>query len=475
MRMILTLGAAVLGAYSATASPQPQVSSVCAPGAVSRAQHAVIAARASRYTVCVGAVPIRDASGQVRASIVYTAYMLGSRPDRSRPLSFIWNGGPGSDSRLLQFHALAPKKLRNGALVDNSASPLPVSDLVFVDPVGTGFSRPVTPEAGAEFYRTTGDIAAIAQFVRRLRSDLQRTGSPTYLVGESFGTWRAAGVAEALIDASEPLAGIALISGGIPVGAGEDRALARALSLPNRTATALALGRLAPDLQADPTATLASARRWARASYYPALANPEALSNPALETLVRELARFQGLPEAAIDTKTLWVSPRQFRTSLIPGKALDIFDMRKIASSAAPGRDDRAVIDFYRKTIGYTAGSYAGIDEKGPDVGGEWQYDQSPITPESLARAQAGEGPPSASQPWTLRALQKSPQLLVWVAAGQYDSLNSCAGNEATVESLPPELRERFSLHCYAGGHMMYEDPAVSDPFGHDLGTFIRR
>ncbi|AOH82668.1 peptidase S10 [Sphingomonas panacis] len=477
MRAILNFGAIVLiaaGASPVAAAPRAPVRAGCPADAVSRAQSAVIRGMTRHYTICAGTLPIRDSAGTVRASIFYTAYLLDGVA-RARPLSFVWNGGPGADSRLLQFHALAPRTLQNGVLVDNADSALSASDLVFVDPVGTGFSRAKTLADGAAFYRTTGDIGATAQFVRNFRSAYHRSGAPTYLVGESFGTWRAAGVAEALIDAGEPLAGIALISGGIPLGDAEDRSLMRALSLPNRTATALALGKLAPDVQAHPQAALAEAEHWARTVYRGALADPAALSATARAEVVARLARYQGLSPATIDAKTLWVSPRQFRTGLIPAEPRDIFDMRKPVAHLDTAADDKVVLAFYRETLGYRDGRYAGIEEKGPDVGGRWEYDQTPVTPESLARAMAGEGPPSASQPWTLRAMQKAPRLRAWVAAGRYDSLNSCPGNAATVAGLPRSVATRFTLRCYAGGHMMYEDAAVKTRFGRDLADFLAR
>ena len=477
MRAILnfaTIALIAAGPAPVAAAPRPPVRVGCPADAVSRVESAVIGRLIRRYTVCAGTLPIRDPAGTVRASIFYTAYLLDGAA-RNRPLSFVWNGGPGADSRLLQFHALAPKTLQHGALADNAASALPASDLVFVDPVGTGFSRPKTPADGASFYRTTGDIAAMAQFVRNFRDVYRRGGAPTYLVGESFGTWRAAGVAEALIDAGEPLAGIALISGGIPLGDGEDRALMRALSLPNRTATALALGTLAPALQANPQAALAEAENWARSVYRGALTDPAALGAAARAEVIQRLARYQGLSPTTIDAKTLWVSPRQFRMGLIPAEPRDIFDMRKPVAHLETAADDKAVLAFYRQTLGYRDGRYAGIEEAGPDVGGQWEYDQTPVTPESLARALAGEGPPSASQPWTLRAMQKAPRLRAWVAAGRYDSLNSCAGNAATVAALPPGVAARFTLRCYAGGHMMYEDAAVKTRFGRDLADFLAR
>jgi hypothetical protein len=448
----------------------PAAARTCAADAVETRHSAAIAGRRLDYVACVGALPVRV--GAAEARIVYTAYIVPGRA--RRPLSFVWNGGPGADSRTLHFHAIGPRLIRDGALVDNPASPLGRTDLVFVDPVGTGFSRAATPAQAAAFYGTVADIAATTAFVRAFRTGYRRTTSPLTLVGESFGTWRASGVAEALIDRHIPVTGVALISGGIPLGDETHGERRRALSLVNRTATAFAHRKLSPDLQRDREKTLAAAEDWAGRVYAPALADPAGLDTAGRAAVVAGLARYQGLDPATIDAKTLWVSPRDFRTRLLAaeGKTLGIFDMRRTTPRTTLG-EDAVALAYYRTQLGYGAGRYAGIDVPADDVGGEWRYDQSPVTKDSLARAMAGEGPPSASQPWIQRAMAKDRALRVWVATGLYDSLNSCAGNAATVAALPDRLPRRFTLRCYAGGHMMYEDPRETRRFGNELADFL--
>ncbi len=461
---------AALAAMVLAAVATPASARTCASDAVETRHSAQIAGKRLAYVACVGAIPVRV--GTAAAQIVYTAYLVPGRA--RRPLSFVWNGGPGADSRTLHFHAIGPRLIRDGALADNPASPLGRTDLVFVDPVGTGFSRAVDTAQAAAFYGTVADIAATAAFVRDFRTRYRRTASPLALVGESFGTWRASGVAEALVDQRIPVAGVALISGGIPLGEERHGERRRALSLVNRTATAFALGKLASDLQRDQASTLAAAQRWADTVYAPALADPAALDTARRATVVADLARYQGLDPATIDAKTLWVSPRDFRTRLLAaeGKTLGIFDMRRTTPRTTPG-EDAVALAYYRTQLGYGAGRYAGIDVPAEDVGGGWRYDQSPVTKDSLARAMAGEGPPSASQPWIQRAMAKDRALRVWVATGLYDSLNSCAGNAATVAALPDGLPRRFTLRCYAGGHMMYEDPRETRRFGNELADFL--
>lgn len=219
-------------ACTAQASP-----ALCREGAVETRHRAQIGGRRVDYTACAGTLAIRNDAGEVRGSIFYTAYLIAGDKAAERPISFIWNGGPGADSRLLHFYALGPRTFRRGALADNPSSLLTASDLVFVDPVGTGFSTAAKPEYARDFYGTLGDIDATARFIGAFNAAHARTASPLYLIGESFGTWRAAGVAEKLIDQGVKVSGIALISGGIPLGEFGDRSMMRALNVPNRTAT----------------------------------------------------------------------------------------------------------------------------------------------------------------------------------------------------------------------------------------------
>ena len=444
----------------------------CADGAVASRHEVTRATGPIAYRACAGTLAIRQ-DGTELADLFYTAY-LAEGGDADRPLAFIWNGGPGADSALLHFGALGPMLLRDGRLVENPVTPLGTADLVFLDPAGTGFSRAASDEAARMLYSTNGDIVATRLFVEAFLEAYGRTASPIVLIGESFGTWRAAGTAEALIDAGRPVAGLALISGGIPLGPDRDRAQVRALSLTNRTATALALGRLAPDLQADPRAAMAQAAAFARQTWYPALSDLASLDPDRRAAVIAGLERYMGLPAAAIDPETLWVSPRQFREELLQdrGIVLDVFDMRRPTGTTGR-RDDRAIVAYFRNRLGYKAGAYAGVEAEPIAVGAKWQYDQSPITPESLARAIAGEGPPSPSQPWILRAMRKDPHLRGYVATGLYDSLNSCENIAAVVAALPDATGDRFTAQCYRGGHMMYEVPQEAIRFGNDVTAFI--
>lgn len=430
------------------------------------------------YRAETGRLPILDpATGKAAGEIFFVAYRVPSKAPR--PVTFIWNGGPGSPATLLHFEAFGPRRIEGGRFVDNPASLLAASDLVFVDPVGTGFSRAATPAAAKDFYSVTGDLSATAAFIERWRDRFGAPTSPIYLAGESYGVWRSAGTAELLEKRGVRVAGVVLISGGVAVGDSTPRPLATALRIPNRTAAALFHGRLDPSLGTDRAAAVKAAEAWARDVYAPALARVDALSTAERDQVAADLARYTGYPLAGIDRKTLTVSPRQYLSSLLKdqGKTLNTFDMR-VTGADRDEESRKLTLDYFRKDLGYrTDLKYVGLEAQTPDddpkpVNARWAYNSGEITPEVMARAQAGEGPPGG-QPWTARAMALDPKLRVLVAAGLYDSLNSCAGNRELQARLDPAIAGRFRFGCYLGGHMMYRDAEARAQLSRDVRAFV--
>jgi carboxypeptidase C (cathepsin A) len=443
-----------------------------------------LAGKPLRYTAEAGRTPIVDAgSKQVRAHIFYVAYR--KLPlDAKRPVTFVWNGGPGANSTLLHFEALGPKRVHDGKLEDNQATPLAVTDLVFVDPVGTGFSRPTKPEYGAAFYSTLGDMAATAEFIRAWRAAHDAQQSPVFLAGESFGVWRAAGVAELMEKGGEHVQGTILISGGMGVATAAPREVTTALRIPNRAATALYHHKLPADLGTDLPKILQSATQWAENTYAPALRDIAKLSAEQRDRIALDLARFSGLAPESIDRQTLVVKPKQYLQTLLAeqGRTLNTFDMRISEPQGEHDAPAEAMLDYFRHELNYRTGlAYAGLEQRAdptmtltPDeIGRHWQYDSGVITPEVMAAAMAGEGPPGA-QPWSLRTIALNPKLRVMVAAGLYDSLNSCAANEDVLTRIDAAVARQFTLHCYSGGHMMYRDEAAHAQLGADIAAFVK-
>jgi carboxypeptidase C (cathepsin A) len=250
----------------------------------------VVAGRVLKYTARAGRLPILVVeNGQVHAWMFFTSYTLDSprRPEKRlgccgsadqppgssqrpplRPLMFLWKGGPGANSTLLHLSGFGPKRLKSNGdptaaaagceceIEDNQTTWLDRTDLVFVDPIGTGFSRPTKAEYADEFYSTLGDIASVAEFIRVYRTRFDAWDSPLFIAGESYGVWRAAGVMESLERRGQKVAGVMLISGGIPVGPVLSDEMRAAMFVPTHTAASLFHKKLTPELQKDAAGTL---------------------------------------------------------------------------------------------------------------------------------------------------------------------------------------------------------------------------
>ena len=432
-----------------------------------------------KYTAEAGRIALNDsATGAASGAIFYVAYRV--KPSGApRPVAFIWNGGPGANSLRLHLEGLGPRRVDGPRLVDNDATLLGVADLVFMDPIGTGYSRAATAADEPRFYSTLGDFAATAQFVSAWRKQHDALRAPLYLVGESFGTWRAAAVAERLGARGEPVAGIVLISGGCPVGPLQPTEIRTALRVPGWALVALHHDRLAHDVSHAPDTLSEVARRWAVERYAPALARVADLSDLERDTLATELAHFIGLAPTAIDRATLTITPRAYRDSLLRerGATLNLFDQRQTGPTPPLAYDP--VTRYLHGELEYaTPLAYRDLESDSvtgpgkPSVGQRWSYDSAPVTPEAMAHAAAGEGPPGA-QPWVLGALAANPDLRVFVAAGRYDSFNSCWANEDLATRLPGEAARRVTFHCYESGHMIGGDDVARPLLARDLKAFI--
>jgi carboxypeptidase C (cathepsin A) len=448
------------------------------------------------YTARAGVLPIRlNDTGEPRGYVFFVAYTV-DRAARApaRPLTFAWNGGPGSNALLVHLSALGPRRLSGAdradeplGFEDNQATWLDRTDLVFVDPIGTGFSRPSRPEYAAAFYGVLGDIAATVEFIRTYRTRFDAWDAPVYLAGESYGVWRAAGAAEAMEKGGQRVAGVVLISGGIPLGAVASDEMRSALFIPTRTASAFYHRKLPADLQADRRRAIAEAERWATTTYAPALKRLDSLTATERAAIVAQLARFTGLDASQVDAKSLVVDRQFLIDNLLKDRgqgALGRFDTREIGGSAPRDRARdarrRLLINRYLRTeLGFrTDLVYQGLETgyssspNAPSVGARWQYDQGdPNVPLVVKNT---DGPPGGTPPWLARAMALDPDLRAFVATGVYDSLNSCPLNAWVLAQLPPDRSSRITFRCYEGGHMMYEDRDARFALKRDISAFYR-
>ena len=456
--------------------------------------------RTLAYTARAGLLPIvHNETGEVRGDVFFTHYALDPGPgEPPRPLTFLWNGGPGANSVLVHLLGFGPMRIRTAdtpvgppgcdcVLEVNPGTWLESTDLVFVDPIGTGYSRPTHADYADEFYGVNEDAAYIAEFVRLFITRFDAWDSPLFIGGESYGTWRAAGVARSLEERGIEVAGVILISGGIPVGPVEEEEMRVAHMINARTAAAFYHQRLDGDLQQELLETLRQSEGWAATEYAPALANRAELSRSARDRIVEGLARYTGLDPADVDSEALVVNRQEFAEQLLGDQGVELarFDTRLTTSEAGSSTGARAVLvrrylsedlDFDIAAIyqGLEEG-YRSVNDSGPaGPGARWKWNHMLSGEPPPARLTVGDGPPGSRPAWLREALELNAEIEVFVAAGVYDSLNSCSLNRHLVSRLPLELRDNFRLMCYPGGHMMYEDRSIRLRMKADVGAFIR-
>lgn len=470
-------------------------------------RHAVeIDGKTIPYTVTCGTIVLKEESikkgeqegefegEKPRAQIFFIAYTRDEVKDHStRPLTFSFNGGPGSSSVWMHLGLLGPRRVEMGdvdqlspppyRLADNAWSLLDVTDLVFIDPVSTGFSRAVSGEKPKQFHGFKRDIESVGDFIRLYTTRYQRWTSPKFLIGESYGTTRAAGLSGYLQERHGMyLNGLALISVVLnfqTLDFEPGNELPYLLFLPTYTATAWYHGRLAADLQAQPLdEVLAAARQFAHGEYSLALLKGDALQVAEREEVVRQLSRWSGLPVEYIERANLRVEIFRFTKELL--------------------RDQR-------RTVGRLDSRFKGIDR---DAAGE-QFEHDPSMSAILGPYAAAfnhyvrselnyesdlpyETLASIHETWsyadhenryvdvseTLRkAMSANPALKVLVANGYYDLATPFFATEYTVNhlALDPSLRSNIEMKYYEAGHMMYVHRPSLEKLKSDLAEFIRR
>ncbi len=450
-----------------------------------------VGGRVLKYTATTGFLPVADDQGKVEAHIYYIAYTLdGAPPGGRRPLTFCFNGGPGSSSVWLHMGAIGPRKVKlqpDGhmpappfELEDNQQTWLDQTDLVFIDPVGTGYSRPTKPELGKKFWGVTGDIQSVGEFIRLYLTRNERWTSPLFIAGESYGTTRAAGLSGYLINQGIALNGIVLVSTvlnfeTLEFTRGND--LPYVLYLPSYTTTAWYHKKLSADLQAQPLdKILPEVERWASHDYALALAQGDHLSAADRQDVIDHLARYTGLSKTYIDEANLRVKQWEFC------KELERTDHR---------------------TVGRLDSRFEGIDESGVSAAPDYDPSEAAIRPpftsvfNNYVRADlgfqtdrryfilgggfrqwdwgsAGQGFPNVA-PALRTAFVKNPYMKVFVAEGYYDLATPFYAVDYTIEhlGLDPTLRDHISTGQYYAGHMVYIDAPSLEKLKRDVGAFM--
>jgi carboxypeptidase C (cathepsin A) len=439
------------------------------------------------YTATAGTLPLTKAHGEPRASMFYVAY---TRKDGAevakRPIMFCFNGGPGSSAVWLHLGAFGPRRVvipDSGIatppppyqLVPNEFSVLDAADLVFIDPVSTGFSRAEKGEDAKQFHGYREDIDSVGDFIRRYVSKTGRWASPKFIGGESYGGLRAAGLAGHLQDRyGMYLSGVVVVSGVIDfktLGPDAGNDLPFILYLPAMTAVSHYHKKLPPDLQqGDVLATLNASESFARGEYAGMLLRGNSLTREELERTASAMSRFTGLPAEYLVRERLRVGPGEFRRKLLEAenKLLGRFDARLTADASSD--DDPS----YSNVYGPYATSFNAY------VRGELKF-ESELPYEILTRD---------VQPWSYAsftnryvnasadladALTNNPSLRVFVACGYHDLATPAAAIEFTMRHLPmdPARSGAIRFGYYAGGHMMYTNIDSLKMLSADVRAFI--
>ena len=473
------------------ASSEPKKDSTEPPPVVTH--HEIhVGGKTLRYTATTGMMPIRNTDGEIEANMFFMAYTLdGQNASEHRPLTFSFNGGPGSASVWLHLGAIGPKRVKMQPegmmpappyqLVDNEFTWLEQTDLVFIDPVGTGYSRAVKNDLKKKFLGVREDIESVGEFIRLYLGRYERWSSPLFLVGESYGTTRAAGLSGYLVEHGIAFNGIMLISSvlnfeTLEFTAGND--LPFILFLPTYATTAWYHKKLSPDLEQDFQKLRNEVEQWAGTGYAEALAKGDRLTADERNAVLEKLSRYTGLSKTYLDLANLRVDEGHFTKELLR-------DQRLIAGrldSRFTGPDRSAISEttsydpsqsairppytamfnqYIRTELGYKS------DLEYYILGGgfgfaDWNW------------GSARGGFPDTAQ--ALRdAFDKNPYMKLFVGSGYYDLATPYFATQYTLNhmGLNAKQHESISLGYYPAGHMMYIRDESLATLKKDISAFM--
>jgi carboxypeptidase C (cathepsin A) len=398
-----------------------------------------------------------------------------------RPITFAFNGGPGSSSVWLHLGMLGPQRVKLDSdagtlpppheLIPNEYSLLDVTDIVFIDPVSTGFSRPAKGEDKKQFHGYDEDIRSVGQFIHDYTTKYGRWASPKFLLGESYGGIRAAGLSGELQDRYHMyLNGVVLVSGVVDfqtLMAYGNNDIAYALFVPGYAATAWYHKALSDDLQEKSVEeVVAAAEKFAGGPYLRALMAGDSLGKERREEIVARMAELTGLSEEYIEASNLRVPMARFGKELLrkEGKIIGRFDSRYagLALDEVSERTDydpsaAAVFGAFTSAMNdYVRGTLKVEEDRVYEIltGNVHPWDYSEFTNRFVDAS------------GTLReAMIQNPYLKVFAACGYYDLATPAFAMEYTRDhlNLVPEVRKNFTTDYYHGGHMMYaHEPSLA-------------
>ena len=428
-----------------------------------------------KYTATTGRLPIKRPDGKIEAEMFFVGYTLDGAEAGKRPLTFAFNGGPGSASVWLHMGALGPKRVilqptgfmppAPYRMEDNPYTLLDKTDLVLIDAIGTGYSRAATPELTKKFLGVKGDIEAFSEFIRLYISRNERWTSPLFLLGESYGTTRSAGIAGFLANRGISFNGITLLSMVLSFQTLEDNKtndLPYPLLIPTFTMIAGYHHKLPADLTQDMNKAREESIRWATTDYTQALAKGDALTPEERQKTIDEMARYTGLTKQFIDQADLRVDVQKFTHNLLIDQKLRVGRLDGRFTGVDPdGLLDTRFYDptgsqtgppftsvfnnYVRNDLGYKVDMPYNVSAYGDPLFGKWDWGSGiegfPDTASALRQAMA-----------------KNPYLKILVMEGYYDLATPFAAANYTMDhlNLGPEFHKNISYATYDAGHMVY-------------------
>jgi carboxypeptidase C (cathepsin A) len=449
------------------------------------------------YTATAGTMLMKNKAGHAQALMGYTAYVADGKQSANRPIMFAYNGGPGSASIWLHMGILGPQRAvatdagfsLNGPFrhVANEYSIIDEVDLVMIDPVGTGFSRPVGEGKGEDFWGVDQDIKSVSEFIVQYVTENGRWASPKFILGESYGGMRSGGVALRLLTRHNlALNGVALVSPFMEMttgfsGMGID--LPHVMFLPTYAATAWYHDALA-DKPADLVAFMEEVEQFAMQEYAPALLLGRGLEDAQRQAVLSKLAAYTGLSEDYWDRANLRISESQFTKELLRarGETVGRVDSRFLGNSINLV-GETAFYDPFGSAIGppFLA---AFMDYYRTDL--NVKEDQEYIVSGDLwmhwdwGHDQPGMGGFKLPFPNTLVdlsvAMNQNPNMKVLYMQGYYDLATPHLATKYYIDhmDITPKLRENVSLKMYEAGHMMYIHETSMVKFKQDLAEFVQ-
>jgi len=477
---LVALGWLVHGLVTPLAAAEAPPSTEAAAPKAFTTQHTIeIGGKSLSYQALAAETVLRDDAGKPEASIFSISYLLdGTEQAARRPITFVFNGGPGSSAAWLHLAAFGPRRLvlddatKPGAppyeLTANSSTLLPASDMVFVDPIGTGFSHALGEHEDSDFWSVDEDGSVLARFIRAYLTEHHRWASPKYLLGESYGTIRVASLVEHLqldILDSTALNGVILISSALGrdiVGRAAATDLTYVANLPTFAAVAHYHQRLArpPDAPEDLEALLDEARAFAAGDYLTALFEGSSLPAARRQEIAARLHHFTGLSEEYILRSNLRVPYDHFVKELLrdEGKVLGVHDARFEGKDPDEAGAEVEWDPFLLSIAGpfVTAmNTYLG-DDLAADFGRPYTLFNLQVAAgwKRPSQARWGAGPVDYTEALTIAAAT-NPDFHIFVASGEYDLATTFFGTEYSFDH-SGIAKDRITLRNYPSGHMIY-------------------